>query len=185
MSFTLTGLAKLLEGYESDLPATCGLGGAVSGLIEGVQSQLPKIRNLISTHEEKISCAVQSVVSSSFSPTVGCVVPSIERTRPHLSSSVNEKNRGEGDEEEDGESLKIAEARLGPMIFPYEGELRSDVIGGIYQTDTRGASSVGTFEESSRKYLGEIRENGVRKDGKFYQGYEYFATLLRKLDGLY
>ena len=189
LAFNVKGLAMLLKGYHSDLPATCGLSSAVSGLIEGVQSQLPKIRHLISIHEEKISCAVQSVVSSSYAPAVGCVVPSTQRIRPHLTSDDDSANSFFGkvkakdeDEEERDTDVKHEdddEIRLGPMVFPLEGQLRSDVIGGIYDPDMKDEGSVGTFEEASRH-----QHDIEGKNGKFYQGYEYFATVLRKMDGL-
>ena len=175
----------LLAGYHSDLPKTCGLSTAVSGVIEGIQAQLPKIQHLISTHEEKISCSVQSVVSSSFAPAVGCVVPSIERIRPHLISNVEKAKRRKDDDEETTSSSSSSseddsgDFQLGPMVFPMEGHLRSDIIGGIYDPDVKGEGSVGTFEEASRR-LHDFK----RKKGKFYQGYEYFATVLRKLEGL-
>jgi len=185
LSFNVKGLAMLLAGYHSDLPKTCGLSTAVSGVIEGIQAQLPKIQHLISTHEEKISCSVQSVVSSSFAPAVGCVVPSIERIRPHLISNVEKAKRRKDDDEETTSSSSSSseddsgDFQLGPMVFPMEGHLRSDIIGGIYDPDVKGEGSVGTFEEASRR-LHDFK----RKKGKFYQGYEYFATVLRKLEGL-
>ena len=190
LSFNVKGLAMLLKGYHSDLPATCGLSSAVSGLIEGVQSQLPKIRHLISVHEEKISCAVQSVVSSSYAPAVGCVVPSTQRIRPHLTSGIGSDSSSsssrahkaaedEGEEEELDKGSEDDDIRLGPMVFPLEGQLRSDVIGGIYDPDVKDEGSVGTFEEASRRY-----HDVKHKKGKFYQGYEYFATVLRKMEGL-
>eukprot|EP00939_MAST-03C_sp_MAST-3C-sp1_P001180 g1180.t1 len=186
LSFRVSGIATLLREYQSDVPPTCGLGGAVAALIEGVQAQLPQYSALLVQHEEAQTCAVRSAMSSNFQAAVGCVAPSAERLQPRRALVAEEDdeidassgpNGEDADligalEEEEGRSAIVADAdeTVGPMVFPLEGELRKDVIGGIFDPRS-GVSSIAMYSDKAR-----------REGAAFYEGFEYYGTLLRTLE---
>lgn len=158
VSFEFWGLAKLLEYWPTDLEPCCGMSGAVTALIEGVQARLPLVLSELTTMRERLDCAVTSTATGSFDFNPGCFVPLARSLRPIHDEAKAKECEGET-------------KGPGPVVLPIEGDLRADVMGGIFSSEMK--FSVASFSDPPRG-----------TGDPFYKGNEYLTMYLRQTESL-